>query len=200
MVLEIKEFFWNAVLLIFVKINFLPLQDYTEPELIAALKIHENEAYQYLYFHYRNALFAVVTQFIPNKETAVDVLQEVFVTVFKMIDRYDAEKGRLFTWLITIARNTSINTLRSRNYKSSLKNTGLENCVDNNEKTFEPDMNFIGLRKQVHSLKKEFTEVLKLCYFNGFTQQEIADSLQIPIGTVKTRLRMAIIELRKQFI
>jgi RNA polymerase sigma factor (sigma-70 family) len=177
-------------------------QTYTESELVAALQAHDNEAYKYLYSSYRSALFSIISQFIDDAETASDVLQEVFITVWKNIEKYDVEKGRLFTWLHTIARNASINTLRSRNFKASQKNepiAGYVSVIDAKHTQPQQNINLIGLRKQVHQLREEYKAVVELSYYNGLTQDEIAKTLNIPIGTVKTRLRNALLELRKQF-
>lgn len=175
---------------------------YTESELIQGLKLYENAAFEYLYLNYRGSLYNIILQLIPNKEIASDVLQEVFVTVWQQIDKYDENKGRLFTWLVRLTRNMAINKLRSKVYKSESKNESLDNYVVTIENNY-PDtenINRIGLRKQVHQLKQEYKNVIELSFYNGFTQEEIADSLNIPIGTVKTRLRNALIELRKQFV
>jgi RNA polymerase sigma-70 factor (ECF subfamily) len=130
------------------------------------------------------------------------VLQEVFITVWKNIDKYDAEKGRLYTWLLNVTRNTAINKTRSKIYKSTLKNDSISNYVNDIDKkiTVQQNINHIGLRKEVSRLKDELKAVLELSYFNGFTQEEIARVLNIPLGTVKTRLRSAVMELRKQFV
>jgi RNA polymerase sigma factor (sigma-70 family) len=175
---------------------------YTEDTLVAALRNHDNDAYQHLYLHYRGALFSVISQFINDVDTANDVLQDVFLAVYKNIEKYDESKGRLFTWLHTLARNTSINTTRSKNFKSQQKNESLSNFVSSLDVTnnSQQNINLIGLRKQVHLLREDYKNVLELSYYNGFTQEEIAETLQIPIGTVKTRLRNALIELRKQFV
>ena len=178
------------------------IKKYTEADLIDALKKHDNEAYVYLYNNYKGALFTVIQQIIPDKENAGDVLQEVFIMAWRNIDKYDASKGRLFTWLFNVTRNCAINTTRSKNYKTQLKNDSLDNYVtyfDEKENHILP-INQIGLRKQVHQLKIDYKNVLELSYFNGFTHEEIAKILNIPTGTVKTRLRNALIELRKQFV
>ena len=178
------------------------MPSYTEEELIIALKTRDSEAFAYLYKQYRGALFAIILQFIPDKEAAGDVLQEVFINIWKSVDKYDPAKGRLFTWLLTLTRNMAINTTRSKQYKSELKNDDISlyvNSIDAKEDSVQA-INFIGLRTQVHQLRADYKNVLELSYYNGFTQQEIADLLNIPIGTVKTRLRNAIIELRKQFV
>jgi RNA polymerase sigma factor (sigma-70 family) len=179
------------------------LKTYTESELIRGLKQHDNAAFEHLYMNYRGSLYNVILQLIPNKEIASDVLQEVFVTVWQQIDKYDDNKGRLFTWLVRLTRNMAINKLRSKVYKSESKNESLDNyvfAIENTSPVNTENINRIGLRKQVHQLKEEYKNVIELSFYNGFTQEEIANSLKIPLGTVKTRLRNALIELRKQFV
>lgn len=175
--------------------------NYTEAELIEGLRQHNNHAYEYLYMNYRGALYNAIQQLIEDKEIASDVLQEVFVTVYKQIEKYNENKGRLFTWLLILARNAAINTLRSKLYKSQNKNESLDLYVSVIDEKSEQvtGINSIGLRKQVHRLREEYKNIIELSYFNGFTQQEIANTLNIPLGTVKTRLRNALLELRKQF-
>ena len=175
---------------------------YTEIELVMALKKHDNQAYRYLYINYRGALFNAITQIIKDKEIAGDVLQETFINVWKNIDKYDPAKGKLFTWLLRLTRNMAINTTRSKIYKSQMKNDDVNNYVNylEEKQPQQMDINKIGLRQQVHRLKDDLKNVLELSYYHGFTQEEIASSLNLPLGTVKTRLRNAVIELRKQFV
>lgn len=177
-------------------------QTYTEDELLDALRSHRNAAYRYLYMHYRGSLYNIISQIIPDTETANDVLQEVFITIWKNIDKYDAAKGRLFTWLLNITRNTAINKTRSKNYKNNLKNDSINNYVNDIDKkaAYHQNINVIGLRKEVSLLKDEFKTVMELSFFNGFTHEEIAKTLNIPLGTVKTRLRNAVIELKKHYV
>ena len=143
-----------------------------------------------------------ILQVIPNTETANDVLQEVFITIWQNMDKYDAAKGRLFTWLLRLTRNAAINKTRSKIYKSQQKNDDINNYVSviEHNGTEQPAINQIGLRTQVHRLRDDYKNVLELSYFEGFTQEEISKALNLPLGTVKTRLRNAIIELRKQFV
>lgn len=176
---------------------------YSEQELVSLLKAKDNSAFQYLYENYKNALLGLIQPFFPNNtEQAEDILQEVFVAVWHNIEKYDSSKGRLYTWLHTLSRNTCINKLRSKEFKSGAKNDNLENYVSliEHSESSNININAIGLRKAVHQLKKEFKDVLELGYFNGFTQEEISKTLDIPLGTVKTRMRNALIELRKNFV
>jgi RNA polymerase sigma-70 factor (ECF subfamily) len=174
---------------------------YTEKELVDALKQHRNDAYRHLYMHYRGAIYNNILQVIPSAEAADDVLQEVFVTIWKNIDKYDESKGRLFTWMLKLTRNMAINHTRVKNFKVHSKNEDINNYVSIIEKNNEEaGINHIGLRQQVHKLRPEYKDVLELSYFQGFKQEEIASALKIPLGTVKTRLRNAIIELRREFV
>ena len=181
--------------------NLTGENSYTENQLVDALKKRDNAAYRHLYMHYRGSLLNLITQIIPEREMANDVLQEVFVTVWKKIELYSPEKGRLYTWLLKLTRNTAINMTRSKNYKNSLKNEDISIYVNSNEnkEVAVQNINLIGLKKEVAMLKEEFKMVVDLSYFQGFTHEEISKALHIPLGTVKTRLRSAIIELRKQF-
>jgi RNA polymerase sigma factor (sigma-70 family) len=175
---------------------------FTEAELVVGLQKHDGKAYEYLYSNYKGALYTVISQFITDTETANDVLQDVFIAAWSNIDKYSKEKGRLFTWLHTLTRNTAINKLRSKEFKTTQKNESLGDYVSNIElkDPLQLNINAIGLRKQVHLLREDYKAVLELSYFNGFTQEEIAKALDIPLGTVKTRLRNALIELRKNFV
>jgi RNA polymerase sigma factor (sigma-70 family) len=178
-----------------------PLQKYTEDELVTALKERQPDAFSFLYQNYRGAVYAIINQFITEKTQADDVLQEVFVLAWRNIEKYDPTKGRIFTWLHTLTRNTSINTLRSKQFKQGQKIDNLENFVSNLEahQSATNEYDHIGLRKMVRLLKEDNYKVLELSYYGGFTHEEISKSLGIPIGTVKSRLRAAIIELRKKF-
>ena len=174
----------------------------TETALVKALKDHKNEAYRHLYLNYRGSLYNIITQIIPDTGTANDVLQDVFIIIWQNIEKYDPGKGRLYTWLLNLTRNMAINKTRSKNYKNYLKNDDISNYVNHIDQNdaYHQNINLIGLRKETGRLKEELKIVLELSYFNGFTQEEIAEILSIPLGTVKTRLRNAVIELRKKFV
>lgn len=171
---------------------------YTEQELVARLKDRDNTAFAYLYDHYSGALHNIILQIVSDAELASDVLQEVFVNIWRKIDLYDAAKGRLFTWMLNIARNASIDTLRSKNYQNSRKNQSIEDNVDvlRAGDTTQIGIDTIGLRKVLEKLKGEQRTLIELAYFKGYTHEEIAQMENIPLGTVKTRIRNALIQLR----
>jgi RNA polymerase sigma factor (sigma-70 family) len=172
---------------------------YSEEDLVAMLQRRDDTAFSYLYDNYSPALNAVIVKMVDDNQLAEDILQETFVKIWNNFAQYDATKGRLFTWMINITRNLTIDMLRSKGYKKQQKISQDENFVSSNQ-----DRNFstskfdtIGLRKQVQNLKPDQKIIIDLAYFGGYTQEEISKEMNIPLGTVKTRMRTAVIELRK---
>ena len=174
---------------------------YSEEELIALLKSKDRGAFEYLYDNYSKALFGVINKMVENQELSEDILQEAFIKIWNRFDDYDSSKGRLFTWMLNITRNFTIDTLRSKDYKKQSKILNQENSVDNisikNASDSADNFDALGIRKHVSLLKKDQRVIIDLSYFEGFTQDEISKKLSIPLGTVKTRMRSAILELRK---
>jgi len=171
---------------------------YSEGELVALLQARDTTAFNYLYDHYSAALYGVIFPIVNDAESANDVLQEVFLSIWKKIETYDVVKGRLFTWMLNIARNASIDVLRSRSYQNSRKNQPLAETVNwnSNFQVFQPDTEAIGLHKLLEKLKEEHRVLIELAYFKGYTHEEIAEIEGLPLGTVKTRIRNALIQLR----
>ena len=170
---------------------------YTEAELVALLKERDHNAFGYLYDHYSGALYNVILAIVPQREQASDVLQEVFIKIWRMSESYDPTKGRLFTWMMNIARNASIDVVRSKGYQNSQQNRELTEAVYESGGSTATNIEKIGLRKLVHALKDDYKVLVELSYFEGFTQDEISKMLNIPLGTVKTRLRAALLQLRE---
>lgn len=171
---------------------------YTELELVSSLKERSNHAFAYLYDNYSGALYSVILQIIPDQDLASDVLQEVFVNIWRKIDSYDESKGKLFTWMLNVARNQSIDTVRSKGFQNSQKNRELPEAVFvENGGQVQQDVDSIGLKKVLEKLKKEQRVLIDLAYFKGYTHEEIAELEGLPLGTVKTRIRTGLIQLRE---
>ncbi|SEA16166.1 RNA polymerase sigma factor [Pedobacter hartonius] len=173
----------------------------TEVDLVRALRGHETIAIQALYDMYSGALLGVISRIVQQPEVAEDLLQETFIKIWNSADSYDSSKGRLFTWMINVARNMAIDKLRSKDFRNANKNQDIENNVDfiDSQKKITFNADTLGLRDMVTALKPEFNDVLNMVYFKGYTHVEAAEELNLPLGTVKTRIRMAIMELRKHF-
>ncbi|MFN8244000.1 MAG: sigma-70 family RNA polymerase sigma factor [Ferruginibacter sp.] len=176
-----------------------PAIKYSEDELVQLLKNQDRQAFSYLYDNYAAALNGVILRMVEDRELAADILQEAFVKIWNNFMAYDSGKGRLFTWMLNITRNLTIDTLRSKGYKKQTKISGDENSVSNfaGDTSGAAKFDAMGLRNQLAGLKPEQRTVLEMAYFGGYTQEEIARVLEIPLGTVKTRVRAAILELRK---
>ncbi len=173
-----------------------PKIKYSEQELVALLKEQNNDAFNYLYDHYSGALFTIINQIVPDKDTASDVLQEVFVNVWRKISSYDETKGRLFTWMLNIARNAAIDKVRSKGYRDNQRTQSIVEGESGMAMSSTPVVNDVGLKKVLTTLNEEYRKLIDLSYFQGFTHEEIAKMLGIPLGTVKTRIRTAISQLR----
>ena len=143
-------------------------------------------------------MYGVIFTLIKDREEAEDVLQEVFIKIWKNIDSYNESKGRLYTWMLNIARNTSIDKLRSKGFNNNQKNLSSDNFVhilDDNSKTIN-QIDAIGIKEFIKKLKPKCIQIIDLLFFKGYTQQETSDELEIPLGTVKTQNRNCMNELR----
>ena len=170
----------------------------TQEELLPLLLKKDDRSFTLLYDNYSKSLYGIIFNLIKDKEEAEDVLQEVFVKIWKNIDTYNTSKGRLYTWMLNIARNTSIDKLRSKNFNNNQKNLSTDNFVhilDDNSKTINK-IDAIGLKELIKKLKPKCIQLIDLLFFKGYTQQEASDELEIPLGTVKTQNRNCMNELR----
>ncbi|MBV8389690.1 MAG: sigma-70 family RNA polymerase sigma factor [Mucilaginibacter sp.] len=173
----------------------------SEEELVLALQQREKIAAEALYDMYSASLFGVIVRIVNDEAIAEDVLQDTFIKIWNSFSSYSTEKGRLFTWMVNIARNLAIDKVRSKDFKNQTKNQELENNVtfidEQRNTVYKPEL--LGVKDLVEQLKPEQKSILDLVYFKGYTHVEAADELGVPLGTIKTRLRAAIIQLRKYF-
>ncbi len=166
--------------------------------LIERLKQRDANALNALYDAYSGALYGVVLRIVRTPELAEQVLQDVFLKAWRNIEHYDPAKGRLFTWLVNIARNAAIDTVRSAQYRQQQKTDALDALVHNpGIQGINPE--HIGVRELVAQLEEKHRVLIELLYFQGYTQEEAAEAVGIPLGTVKTRVRQALRELRRAF-
>lgn len=173
----------------------------SENDLVQAIRQKDKSGAEALYDMYSSSLYGIIYRIVQHEEIAEDLLQETFVKIWNSFSSYDSSKGRLFTWMVNVARNLSIDKIRSKDFRNNSKNQDLENTVnfiDEQQSTaINPDI--LGVKELVQQLKPEQKSILDLVYFRGYTHVEAAEELGIPLGTVKTRMRMAIITLRKFF-
>ncbi|MBL7775814.1 MAG: sigma-70 family RNA polymerase sigma factor, partial [Saprospiraceae bacterium] len=150
------------------------------------------------YDAYSGALYGIALRIVQTPELAEQVIQDTFVKVWRKSSAYDSSKGRLFTWLANIARNTAIDATRTAHFQQRKKTESTEALVSvPGGSAINPD--HIGLRETVGRLEEKYRVLVDLLYFQGYTQEEAAEETGVPLGTVKTRLRFAINELRRLF-
>ncbi|QKZ12521.1 RNA polymerase sigma factor [Spirosoma sp. KUDC1026] len=174
----------------------------SESVLIERLNQHDQQAFQWLYDQYSPALYGVVLRIVRDEDQAQDLLQDIFVKIWKNLESYDATKGRLFTWMLNVSRNTAIDALRSRKTQPSNEIRTDEDSVhivDRQHNTEQPNPDHIGLQDVVKQLRPDRKELIDLVYFGGYTHEEAAEELNLPLGTVKTRIRAALHELKQLF-
>lgn len=169
----------------------------SEEEIVSMLVAGDRRVMEYLYDHYSSALYGVCLKVVQEESAAQDVLQDAFIKIWKRGAKYDPSKGRLFTWMLNVVRNTAIDYLRSKAVKYEIQSNEKVSFVMETKSASETSVDAIGLRKQLGKLRKEEREILELSYFGGYTQDEISKELGIPLGTVKTRARKALTDLRK---
>ena len=172
----------------------------SEHQIVEMLHQNDRKVISIIYDKYAPALYGVVLRIVRSEEIAKDVMQDSFLKIWKNGQQYNSSKGTLFTWLLNIARNTAIDKIRSANFRRSDKIQPVDDFVSNKEATIgtiKPE--HIGVKELVNNLDSKYKEVIDLIYFNGFTQQEVSDHLNIPLGTVKSRIRIALRELKSIF-
>ncbi len=170
----------------------------TEFEL-KQLQSGDKAAFKRLYDDYSGALYGMAIKVVGSEEAAQDVLQESFVKIWKNLKHYDDSKGSLFTWMARIVRNTGIDLLRRKDVKHEIQMQ--EDYVFKQEESVDghAHLDATDVRNQVAQLKPEHREVLNAVYFLGHTHEEAAEKLNIPLGTVKSRIRLAVRDLKRIF-
>jgi RNA polymerase sigma-70 factor, ECF subfamily len=174
----------------------------TDAELITGIRNRQRQAFDLFYDRYAQIIFNLCLRILKDETDAEDVVQEIFIQIWKEADRFDATRASVKTWLFTIARSRSLDRYRSRKTVQSR----LEDHTDENlqQMAGKDDLQASSVMQQYVSnalsqLSAEQRVVLELSYYEGLTQEEIAGKLGEPLGTVKSRIRSALIKLRSLF-
>lgn len=171
----------------------------TQPDvLIARFQEKDIKAFDQLYARYSESIYGVIYTILKDKELSEEVLHDAFVKMWNNADRYSPSKGRFFTWLLNIARNAAIDRTRSKDYKNNARNQHDDYFVDiiEEKSSFLTSVDAIGIKKYIEVLEPLCKKVIHFLFFQGYTQKETAEELDIPLGTVKTRNRICINKLR----
>ena len=169
-------------------------------QLIQAVRGGDQRAFATLYDNYSAALFGVVTKIVRSDAIAEDVMQDSFVNIWKKFQTYDPAKGSIFTWMLNISRNKAIDSLRKSKRMGEVEiQDDVANVGMKDNRSTQLNENTIGVRNMMDKLEPEQRIILEYIYFQGYTQQEVSDELEVPLGTVKSRVRIAMRELKKVF-
>ncbi|MEM1258546.1 MAG: sigma-70 family RNA polymerase sigma factor [Bacteroidota bacterium] len=167
-----------------------------EKHIVELLQERDEKAISLLYDNYADTLYGVAYKVVKDEDLAQDIVQESFVKIWKKSDSYDPTKAKLFTWLFRITRNTAIDKLRSINTKSDKEiQIDVSDVYNIGEQSIRPE--FIDVKENLDKLEPKYRIVLEALFFEGMTQQEASDELDIPLGTVKSRLKIGLREMRK---
>jgi len=167
-----------------------------EKHIVELLQERNEKAISLLYEHYGDTLYGVAKKVVRDEELAQDVLQESFIKIWKKSDSYDATKAKLFTWLFRITRNTAIDKLRSVNTKSEKEiQMDVSDVYNLGVDSIKPEL--MDVRENLGQIEDKYQIVLEALFFHGMTQQEASDELDIPLGTIKSRLKIGLRELKK---
>lgn len=166
--------------------------------LIENFQQKDEKAFESLYNMYSSNIHGVIYNIVRDQDIAEEIMQDVFIKAWHNASSYSAEKGRFFTWILNIARNAAIDKTRSKSFKNAKQNLNAQFFVDilQNSENLNEKTDAIGIGKFVSKLAKKCIEVIELLYFKGYTQKEASEALDMPIGTIKTRNRNCINELR----
>jgi RNA polymerase sigma-70 factor (ECF subfamily) len=166
-------------------------------ECMERIAARDAKALEALYDRYSRVLYAVILSIVKRKEDAEEILGDIFFQVWEKAGSYDGGKGSVYGWLLALARNRSIDRLRSKGYKQGRQedsetgemdgfvNNGLDNPLDKAELSQRMER----VKAAMEKISPDQRRVIESAYFEGWSQSEVAERLGLPLGTVKTRMR-----------
>jgi RNA polymerase sigma-70 factor, ECF subfamily len=176
----------------------------SDHELLRQVRVGDKQAVAALYDRYSSPVINLATYVLGNRESAEEVLQDVFLTVWKRPEVWDAARGSFLTWLLTITRNRAIDRLRGREGSANKREMSLEIAPeiaadDIQMEGVEWD-NARALRGLIERLPQDQAQLIEMAFYKGMTHTLIAEATGIPLGTVKTRLRVGLQSLRRMWL
>ena len=167
--------------------------------MLHAVARRDEAALASLYDRYRVILFGLLVRILGSREEAEDILQDVFIQVWRRAADFDAARGKPFTWLVTLTRSRAIDRLRQLHARERLATASAQEAPpeasDAVQDAYNSEQREI-VAGALRQLPEEQRQTLVLAYFEGLTQTEIASRLNTPLGTIKTRMRAGMMKLR----
>lgn len=166
-------------------------------EIIAKIKARHEDGLRLLYANYSDVLFGMAHRILNNEAFAEDALQQSFLKIWNNIDKYDSSKSTLFTWMAKIVKNTSIDISRLKSFQKEVKTETIDPIVHKTENEFI-DTDKIDVNSLLDGMDEKYKVVLEFLYLKGYSQSELSEKLEMPLGTIKTRSKKAIDILREK--
>ncbi len=175
----------------------------SEIELLRRVGLGDRRSFEQLYDRFSGVLFSVAYRMLKSQEAAEDVLQDVFVQIWKNAPLFDPNRGKPMTWAVTLTRNRAIDLMRSTQRRSELRNSAQReqqvfSRFDDRSSFDAVVSDEMGklVRAAMQKLSKDQREAIELAFFASMTQAEIAEHLGRPLGTIKARIRRGMLALR----
>lgn len=172
-------------------------------ELIKQVARHDQRAFLALYERYSSRIYTLILRMVNDQGLAEEILQETFLRLWNRAQQYIPDRGSVLTWLLGVARHTALERLRFESHRPILSDgnepTPLLESIPEPESTSD-EARWRSLHLALQSLPEEQKNVIELAYYEGMSQGEIAEVLNLPLGTVKTRLRSGMMRLRRQWL
>ena len=179
------------------QIQYITRGQSVENQIVQLLQRKDKGAIKLIFEHYGPVLLNIILRVVKDRSIAQDTLQDALLKIWKKGQSYKPENGSLFTWLTTVCRNAAIDKTRTKDFKLTEKSNASIDLVSIAEAVVQEEETD---QQYIHQLMDQLPPVqrklIDLAYFQGYTQQEIAKCLDMPLGTVKTRIRLAIKHLR----
>jgi RNA polymerase sigma-70 factor (ECF subfamily) len=158
-------------------------------KMATTIQVMDDKAFADLYERYSAVLYGALYKVLKNKEQTEDALQNTFIKVWLHRNSYDIARGTQFTWMLNIARNEALDMLRSKHHRNTRKTFSLD--IHQSVASGNPfaHLDHLDISKLLFILKPKDRAILELCFFRGYTCEETARTLQIPCGTIKTRMQ-----------
>lgn len=168
-----------------------------EDRIAYLLADKDKQAVTLVFENYGALLNNVINRIVKDEAMSEDVLQTVLLKVWENGQNFDASKGSLFTWLVSISRNAAIDKTRTRDFRLTQESKQGPEVVNISERVFADDeADKVHVRQLIAQLPVDHQKLISMSFIEGYTHKEICQKLEIPLGTVKTRIRMAINHLR----
>jgi RNA polymerase sigma-70 factor (ECF subfamily) len=182
----------------------------TDSELMQRVQANDSKALEALYNRYSSLLYTLIKKIVIDEEIAKDVLSDVFVIIWRKIDLFDFNSNNVYTWIVTTTRNKAVDTIRRARNSSEMEPYNDEyenkNIIPKFSQTIDPldleTANNIkdGVEAALNKLTDAQQFVIYLAYYEGLTQKEIAERLKIPVSTIKSKIKIALGNLKDNLI